>query len=51
MEEAIRKSGHSTIRMATSFAKECEVKRLVLTHLSTRYSRRDVKEMEAMAIV
>lgn len=58
IEAIVRESGHSTARMAGAFAKECEAKRLVLTHISSRYpanSKRfdspEMREMRELAVV
>ena len=58
IEDAVRYSGHSTTKMASLFAKECNVKKLVLTHLSSRYpsnsprfSSPEMKEMREKAMV
>lgn len=58
IERAVRYSGHSTTKMAAQFAKECNVKKLVLTHISTRYpadtprfSSPEMKEMRSIAVV
>jgi ribonuclease Z len=49
-EEADRavETGHATAREAAEIAKRAEVKRLVLTHVSARYSR-DTSELEQQA--
>ena len=44
-----RETGHSTARQAATTALEAEVKLLVLTHLSTRYFPRDIRD-EARAV-
>jgi len=44
-----RDTGHSTARQAATTALEAEVKLLVLTHLSTRYFPRDIRD-EARAV-
>ncbi len=41
-------TGHSTAREAATVAQRAGVKRLVLTHISSRYSR-DVQELAAQA--
>ena len=58
IEAIVRESGHSTARMAGAFAKECEAKRLVLTHISSRYpanSKRfdspEMRELRELAVV
>ena len=42
--------GHSTPRQAASLAKEANVKRLVLTHISLRYTDAEVLRQQAAAI-
>jgi ribonuclease Z len=42
--------GHSTPRQAASLAKEANVKRLVLTHISMRYTDAEVLRQQAAAI-
>ena len=44
-----RDTGHSTARQAAEIAREAEVRLLALTHLSTRYFPRDVRD-EARAV-
>jgi ribonuclease Z len=44
-----RETGHSTARQAATLAKDANVKLLALTHLSTRYFPRDIRE-EAKAV-
>jgi ribonuclease Z len=44
-----RETGHSTARQAATLASEAEVRMLALTHLSTRYGGREIKD-EARAI-
>ena len=44
-----RETGHSTARQAAEIAREAEVRLLALTHLSTRYFPRDVRD-EARAV-
>jgi len=44
-----QETGHSTARQAAELAAEAQVRLLALTHLSTRYSARDVRE-EARAL-
>jgi ribonuclease Z len=44
-----RETGHSTARQAAELAAEAQVRMLVLTHLSTRYSGREIRD-EARAI-
>lgn len=58
IETTVRYSGHSTTRMAAQFARECNVKKLVLSHISTRYPSNtprftspEMKEMYEIAIV
>jgi ribonuclease Z len=44
-----RATGHSTARQAAEIARDAEVRLLALTHLSTRYFPRDIRE-EARAV-
>jgi ribonuclease Z len=44
-----RDTGHSTARQAAEIARDAEVRLLALTHLSTRYFPRDIRE-EARAV-
>ena len=44
-----RETGHSTARQAAEIARDANVKLLVLTHLSTRYFPRDIRD-EARAV-
>jgi ribonuclease Z len=44
-----RETGHSTARQAAEIARDAEVRLLALTHLSTRYFPRDVRD-EARAV-
>jgi len=44
-----KETGHSTARQAAEIARDAEVKLLVLTHLSTRYFPRDIRD-EARAV-
>ena len=44
-----RETGHSTARQAAEIASAAEVRLLALTHLSTRYFPRDVRD-EARAV-
>ena len=44
-----RETGHSTARQAAELARDAEVRMLALTHLSTRYFPRDVRD-EARAV-
>jgi ribonuclease Z len=44
-----RETGHSTARQAAELARDANVKLLVLTHLSTRYFPRDIRD-EARAV-
>ena len=43
-----KETGHSTAREAAQVARVAEARRLVLTHISARYSR-DARELEAQA--
>ena len=43
-----KETGHSTASMAADIAKKANVKRLVLTHISTRY--KDTKNLEKEAL-
>jgi ribonuclease Z len=47
--ERARETGHSTARQAAELAAEAQVRLLVLTHLSTRYGGREIRD-EARAI-
>ena len=47
--ERARETGHSTARQAAELACGAEVRMLLLTHLSTRYAGREVRE-EARAV-
>jgi ribonuclease Z len=47
--ERARETGHSTARQAALIARDAEVRLLALTHLSTRYFPRDVRD-EARAV-
>jgi ribonuclease Z len=47
--ERARQTGHSTARQAAQLARDAEVRMLVLTHLSTRYSGGEVQS-EARAV-
>ncbi len=47
--ERARQTGHSTARQAAELARDAEVRMLVLTHLSTRYSGGEVQS-EARAV-
>ena len=58
VEKTVREGGHSTEKMAGEFARECEAKKLVLTHISSRYpanTRRfdcpEMREMRELAAV
>jgi ribonuclease Z len=44
-----RETGHSTARQAAELAAEAQVRLLVLTHLSTRYGGREIRD-EARAV-
>jgi ribonuclease Z len=44
-----QETGHSTARQAAELAAEAQVHLLALTHLSTRYAARDIRE-EARAV-
>ena len=44
-----RETGHSTARQAAELAAEAEVRLLALTHLSTRYGGREIRD-EARAV-
>jgi ribonuclease Z len=48
--ERARQTGHSTARQAAELARDAEVRMLVLTHLSTRYSGGEVRS-EARAVL
>lgn len=43
-------TGHSTAAMAADIAKDAEVKKLVLTHLSTRYQDTKILKKEALEV-
>ncbi len=47
--ERARETGHSTARQAAELARGAEARMLLLTHLSTRYAGREVRE-EAQAV-
>lgn len=49
-EKEVVQNGHSTIAMACAFGKECGAKRLLLNHISSRYTRRDEEEMKKIAV-
>ncbi len=48
-ENAIE-TGHSTAQMAAEIAKKARVKRLILTHISTRYKDKKILEKEALEV-
>ncbi|MCX8012111.1 MAG: ribonuclease Z, partial [Desulfobacterota bacterium] len=50
LEEEARLKGHSTCAQAAQIAQEAKVKRLVITHISTRYQRIDELIAEARSI-
>jgi ribonuclease Z len=47
--ERARQTGHCTARQAAALARDAEVRMLALTHLSTRYSGREIED-EAQAV-
>jgi ribonuclease Z len=47
--ERAQQTGHSTARQAAELAAEADVRLLALTHLSTRYGGREIRE-EAQAV-
>jgi len=49
-EDKASETGHSTASEAAKIAKKSNVKKLILTHLSTRYKRSDIIEKAAMKI-
>lgn len=49
-EEKAQKYGHSTASEAAQIAKSAEVKKLILTHISTRYQDTNLLEKEASSI-
>jgi ribonuclease Z len=44
-----RQFGHMTAKRAAELAKQCGVKKLILTHVSRRYRERDILQ-EAQAV-